>query len=191
VKLHFANVHGRATDHQRASVILGVILAGFIAVLCSGGCDSASSSGYTNGTLYSKKYRSVAVPIFKNSSADRAIPMQLEDALVKEIESTTPYKITGEGRADTVLRGTISKVDLSMLSQSLATGLTEEMAMKVTVDFEWLDMKTGKPIISRAGFQSSAVFVASLPNNQPIDLARFAVAEQLARDIVASLQGEW
>lgn len=191
MNLHFANLQGRANTHRPSTVILGIILAGMAAVFCSGGCDSASSSGYTSGALYSKKYRSVAVPIFKNSSADRAIPMQLEDALVKEIESTTPYKITGEGRADTVLRGTISKVDLSMLSQSLATGLTEEMAMKVTVDFEWFDMKTGKPIISRAGFQSSAVFVASLPNNQPIDLARFAVAEQLARDIVASLQGEW
>lgn len=191
MNLHFANLQGQANTHRPSTVILGIILAGITALFCSGGCDSASSSGYASGALYSKKYRSVAVPIFKNSSADRAIPMQLEDALVKEIESTTPYKITGEGRADTVLRGTISKVDLSMLSQSLATGLTEEMAMKVTVDFEWFDMKTGKPIISRAGFQSSAVFVASLPNNQPIDLARFAVAEQLARDIVASLQGEW
>lgn len=145
MKLSFANFHCQATAHQRAAAILVVILACFTAVLFSVGCDSASSSGYTSGALYSKKYRSVAVPIFKNSSADRAIPMQLEDALVKEIESTTPYKITGEGRADTVLRGTISKVDLSMLSQSLATGLTEEMAMKVTVDFEWFDMKTGNP----------------------------------------------
>lgn len=189
--LTFANFHCRAMAHKRVAAKLVVIWACFTAVLFNVGCDSASSGGYTSGVLYSKKYRSVAVPIFKNSSADRAIPMQLEDALVKEIESTTPYKITGEGRADTVLRGTISNVELSMLSQSLATGLTEEMAMKVTVDFEWIDMKTGKPIISRAGFQSSAVFVASLPNNQPIDLARFAVAEQLARDIVASLQGEW
>ncbi|MSQ89840.1 MAG: hypothetical protein EXS01_00380 [Phycisphaerales bacterium] len=155
------------------------------------GCASDSSDGYRSGALYSTKYRSVAIPIFKNSSQDRAIPFQLADALVKEVESTTPFKITGEGRADTVLRGTISRVDLQMLSQSVATGLTEEMAIKVTVDYEWIDMRTGKPIISRSGMQSSAIFVASLPNNQPIDLGRFAVAQQLARDIVASLQGDW
>jgi hypothetical protein len=80
---------------------------------------------------------------------------------------------------------------MNMVSQSLGTGLPEEMAFGVTVDFEWLDMKTGKPIVSRAGFKSTAVFVASLPNKQPIDLARFAVAQQMARDIVASLQGDW
>lgn len=179
-----------ARVHRQSAMTLLFVLAVLAALLSSIGC-APDSSGYTNGALYSKKYHSVAVPIFKNSSTDRAISFQLADALVKEIESATPYKVSSEARADTVLRGTISKVDLSMLSQSLGTRLTEEMAIKVTVDFEWLDMKSGKPIISRGGFQSSAVFVASLPNNQPIDLARFAVAQQLARDIVASLQGEW
>ncbi len=166
-----------------------LLLAGalLLAVIQSG----CSTSDYTSGGLYSRKYRTVALPIFKNSSQDRAVPFQLADALVKEVESMTPYKVTSEGRADTVLRGTITRVDLQNLSQSLATGLTEEMAFKVTVDFEWIDMRTGKPIISRTGFQSSAVFVASLPNNQPIDLGRFAVAQQMARDIVANLQGEW
>jgi len=170
--------------------MLVLMLAGF-ALSLQIGCASESIAGYTSGALYSTKYRSVAVPIFKNSSTDRAIVFQLEDALVKEIESATPYKVSSEARADTVLRGTVSKVDLQMLSQSLGTGLTEEMAFKVTIEFEWIDMRTGKPIVSRGGFQSSSVFVASLPNNQPIDLARFAVAQQLARDIVASLQGEW
>lgn len=155
------------------------------------GCSADSTSSYSNGALYSKKYRTIALPIFKNSSQDRAVSFQLADALVKEVESTTPYKVTSEGRADTVLRGTITRVDLQNLSQSLATGLTEEMAFKVTVDFEWMDMRTGKPIVSRSGFQSSAVFVASLPNKQPIDLGRFAVTHQMARDIVANLQGEW
>ena len=155
------------------------------------GCASDASSGYAGGALYSKKYRTVAVPIFKNSSSDRAISFQLADALVKEFESTTPYKVTGEGTADTVLRGTISSVQLRMLSQSIATGLTEEMAIEATVEYEWIDTRTGKPLLSRSGFRSSAVFVASLPNNQPIDLGRFALTQQLARDIVASLQGEW
>ncbi len=163
-------------------------------LLCAtalGGCDTGSSSGYATGELYSSKYHSVAVPIFENQSQDRGISFQLTDATIKEIESATPYKVVPEARADTVLRATVKSVTLNMLSQSLATGLTEEMAIRVTVDFEWFDMRTGKPIVARQGFQGSAVFVASLPNNQPIDLGRFAVSQQLARDIVANLQGEW
>jgi hypothetical protein len=178
----------RTSIHLPAALLTLVV---FTLLIPMAACTSNPSQGYASGAMYSSKFRSVAVPLFKNSGTDRAVQFQLGDALVKEFEQMTPYKVTSEGRADTVLRGTITAVTMNMVSQSLGTGLPEEMAFGVTVDFEWLDMKTGKPIVSRAGFKSTAVFVASLPNNQPIDLARFAVAQQMARDIVASLQGDW
>jgi hypothetical protein len=178
----------RTSIHRLAALLTLVV---FTLLMPMAACTSNPSQGYASGAMYSSKFRSVAVPLFKNNGTDRAVQFQLGDALVKEFEQMTPYKVTSEGRADTVLRGTITAVTMNMVSQSLGTGLPEEMAFGVTVDFEWLDMKTGKPIVSRAGFKSTAVFVASLPNNQPIDLARFAVAQQMARDIVASLQGDW
>lgn len=174
------------------SIRMSIVAASWAAVLTlTVGCASDPTTGYSSGALYPSKYRSVAVPIFQNSSQDRGISFQLTDATIKEIESSTPYKVVPEGRADTVLRASVKSVTLNTLSQSLATRLTEEMAIRVTVDFEWIDMRTGKPIVARNGFQGSAVFVASLPNNQPIDLGRFAVSQQLARDIVANMQGEW
>ena len=178
----------RTSIHRLAALLTLVV---FTLLMPMAACTSNPSQGYASGAMYSSKFRSVAVPLFKNNGTDRAVQFQLGDALVKEFEQMTPYKVTSEGRAETVLRGTITAVTMNMVSQSLGTGLPEEMAFGVTVDFEWLDMKTGKPIVSRAGFKSTAVFVASLPNNQPIDLARFAVAQQMARDIVASLQGDW
>jgi hypothetical protein len=178
----------RTSIHRPAALLTLVV---FTLLMPMAACTSNPSQGYSSGAMYSSKFRSVAVPLFKNNGTDRAVQFQLGDALVKEFEQMTPYKVTSEGRADTVLRGTIRAVTMNMVSQSLGTGLPEEMAFGVTVDFEWLDMKTGKPIVSRAGFKSTAVFVASLPNKQPIDLARFAVAQQMARDIVASLQGDW
>ena len=178
----------RTSIHRPAALLTLVV---FTLLMPMAACTSNPSQGYASGAMYSSKFRSVAVPLFKNNGTDRAVQFQLGDALVNEFEQMTPYKVTSEGRADTVLRGTITAVTMNMVSQSLGTGLPEEMAFGVTVDFEWLDMKTGKPIVSRAGFKSTAVFVASLPNNQPIDLARFAVAQQMARDIVASLQGDW
>ena len=64
-------------------------------------------------------------------------------------------------------------------------------ALNVTVDYEWIDQRTGKPLVQRNGFRESAVFVASLPIQQPIDLARFQVVEQLATAIVDSMQADW
>jgi hypothetical protein len=99
--------------------------------------------------------------------------------------------VASEGKADTVLRATIRTVDLQQISKSRGTGLSEEMALNVTVDYEWIDQRTGKPLVQRNGFRESAVFVASLPIQQPIDLARFQVVEQLASAIVDSMQADW
>ncbi|MSR18728.1 MAG: hypothetical protein EXS00_06125 [Phycisphaerales bacterium] len=152
---------------------------------------ASNETGYALGNTFSDKYRSVSVPIFKSDAFDRKVAPQLADALVKAIESQSPFKVTREATADTVLRGTITAVQLQQLSKSVATGLSEEMAFTVTIDYDWVDMRTGKPIVTRRGLKESAVFVASRPNNEPIDLGRFQVVDMLAQSIVGSMQGEW
>jgi hypothetical protein len=162
-----------------------------ILAIAVAGCAGDPGTGYASGALYSTKYRSVALPIFDNSTYDRPISNYVSEALLKEIQMSTPYGVTAEGRADTVLRGKVTAVRLQTMSQSVATGLPEEMSYTVTVDYDWVDMRTGTPIVSRKGYQVSAVFVASNTNTEPIDLGRFEAADMLARDIVASMQGDW
>ncbi|MBM4110230.1 MAG: hypothetical protein FJ254_02580 [Phycisphaerae bacterium] len=152
-------------------------------------CDGAPK--YESGQRYDKGIRTVAVPVVKNATFDRKIAPELTDALVKVIESGTHFRVASEGRSDTVLHATIRTIDLQQLSKSRGTALTEEMALNVTVDYEWIDQRTGKPLVQRNGFRESAVFVASLPIQQPIDLARFQVVEQLATAIVDSMQADW
>jgi len=103
----------------------------------------------------------------------------------------SPYAIMGEGSADTVLRGKVTKVDIKQISQSLGTGLSEEVGYTVTMDWEWVDMRTGKAIVARNGFASSGVVVASRPQAEPLDLARYGAVQRLADDIVANMQADW
>jgi len=152
---------------------------------CSG------AKGFKAGTLHPTKYRSIAVPIFQNSTYDRQVGYQLTEALQKRLQQSSPYAIVGEGTADTVLRGKVTAVNLRQISQSLGTGLTEELGCTVTVDWEWIDMRTGKPIIARNGFASSGTVVASRPQAEPLDLARYQAVQSLADDIVANLQADW
>lgn len=152
-------------------------------------CDGAPT--YESGRRFDQGIRTVAIPVPKNATFDRKVAPELTDALVKAIESGTHFRVASEGRADTVLRATVTAIDLQQLSKSRGTALTEEMALNVTVSYEWIDQRTGKPIVQRTGFRESAVFVASLPIQQPIDLARFKVVEQLASAIVDSMQAEW
>jgi len=155
------------------------------------GCAKDPSDGWSMQSAHPQGYRTVAVGIFENRTYERDISRNLTDAIVKEIQQSTPYRVTSPAKADTVLRGSIRHVKLRELSKSLATGLSEEMVMQVTVDYEWVDMRTGKPIVSRQGFSGSGTFISSLPQTEPIDLGGFNAVQQMAADIVASMQADW
>ena len=116
---------------------------------------------------------------------------ELTDALIKEIESRTPYKVVPESRADTILLGQVVSVDLDELSRSGETGLSEEVIVSVTIDFQWKDLRNGRVLVERASFSGTGLFVASRPSAEPIELGRFAAVQQLAKDVVSELRADW
>jgi len=154
-------------------------------------CASDPTVGYSSKSLYATQFKSIAVPIFENKSMAREMEFMLTEALIKEIESRTPYQILDERQADTILDGTIQTVDIRTISQSATTGLDNEVMITVTVEFEWLNLQSGGRIVGRRNFSSSALFVPSQPSSEPIEIGQFAVVEQLAEDIVDQMQSTW
>jgi len=170
--------------------VAGAALAAFL-LIALGGCASDPTKGYATVSPYPTKYQSVAAPIFRNQSYMRGFELDLADALVKEIESSTPYKVRSEASADTVLRGTLTSIDLVELSKDPSTGLANEMMVRVRADFEWVDLRTGERIVAKQGVESAALFVPSYPAREPLELGRFAAVQQLARDLVGAMQSKW
>lgn len=154
-------------------------------------CASDPTVGYSSTSLYPTQFRSVAVPIFQNSTTAREMEFKLTDALIKEIESRTPYYVLGEQYADTLLTGTIRSVDLRTISQSRTTGLDNEVMITVIIDFEWLNLQSGGRIVGRKNFSCSSLFVPSQPSGEPIEMGQFAVVQQLSQDIVDQMQSSW
>jgi hypothetical protein len=169
--------------------------AGALAILSSGalsgGCASTPAQGYAATSPFPAKYRSVALPIFRNQSYIRNFETDLAHALVTEVERSTPYKVMSEVAADTILRGTITSIDLVELSKDPTTGLANEMMVRMRVDFEWVDLRSGERIVAREGVESTALFVPSYPAREPMELGRFAAVESLARDLVGAMQSNW
>ena len=157
----------------------------------SGGCASTPAQGYAATSPFPAKYRSVALPIFRNQSYMRNFETDLAHALVTEVERSTPYKVMSEVAADTILRGTITSIDLVELSKDPTTGLANEMMVRMRVDFEWVDLRSGERIVAREGVESTALFVPSYPAREPMELGRFAAVESLARDLVGAMQSNW
>ncbi len=180
--------HCRAAN--RWSKFAGALAAG-LAALSLASCASTPSEGYAATSPYPTNYRSVALPVFRNDSLMRGFERDLADALVKQVEQSTPYKVRSEAAADTALRGTITAVDLVQLSKDPGTGLANEMMVRMRIDFEWTDLRTGERIVAKSGVESSALFVPSYPAREPLELGRFVAVEQLARDLVAAMQSSW
>ena len=179
----------RLSKYSIANVMTLITLA--CATIVFANTLGCSSKGMKGGSVLPTKYRSISVPIFDNATPDREMGFQLTEALQKRLQQTTTYTVTHDGRADTILRGKVVSVKLSQLSQSVATGLSEEVAYTVTLDWDWVDVRTGKSITARKGFAASGVVVTSRSQAEPLDLARFEVTQRLADDIVANLQSDW
>jgi hypothetical protein len=182
-------VRPRARGALWATAASGLVLCAALGQ--ASGCASDPARGYVAASAFPADISSVAVPIFENETFHREVEFELADALVKEIERRTPYKVTAAARADSILVGTIRSVELRPLSRSRQTGLGEEVLLSVTVDFRWSDRRTDAVLAERRSFTAQGLFVPSRPSREPIEVGSFSAAEQLARDIVDAMQSRW
>ena len=81
-----------------------------------------SGCGYSTKSLYNKNYHTVAVPIFENKTFRREWEFRLTEAIAKNIEYRTPYKVAKQDKADTVLTGEVSSTCLLGMSPGKADG---------------------------------------------------------------------
>ncbi|MDP6891100.1 MAG: LPS assembly lipoprotein LptE, partial [Phycisphaerales bacterium] len=87
------------------------------------GCQTDPSKGWVIGTTYNTNIKTIAIPVVQNDTFDREVGYLLTNALIREVETRTPWRVTGETVADTLLDVTITDVKLKALSQSRLTSL--------------------------------------------------------------------
>ncbi len=167
---------GRPSAIGRILGIMAIASAG----LALTGC------GYTGQSLYPSGIHTVAVPIWKNDTFRHQMGFHLTEAIDKNIESRTPYRLASLKHADSVLRGTIVQVQETLLSNSFETNLPQETQVTVVVDFTWKDLRTGKILSERKKFARSANTIPQI--GQQLSDAEQTAMEKLARAIVAQMQ---
>jgi hypothetical protein len=172
----------------RLPVLVGVLTM-FQMVVSS--CASDPTQGYSFSPTYPKSIKTVSIPVFENYTFNPGLENQLTEAVIKEVQRSTGIKVTTAEIADSRLKGVITKVQLRRLNVEHLTGLVQEEAVQITVNFEWKDNHTGKTLVARDGFATSDTFVASRPVNETLEVGQEAAIQRLARDIVAELRSGW
>lgn len=146
---------------------------------------------YQHKPLYDTQYKTVAVPIFENATFYRGVEFDLTEALIKEIETRTPYKVVDRGHADTIILGNITLIEQSLVSRRAQIGVVQELEVQMLVDFEWKDLFNGQTIVDRKGFEAVGDYIPTSPINETPDIGLHTASENMARDIVDAMRSDW
>lgn len=177
---------------SRAARLMSLACVGLAGL--SGGCASDPGEGYSFASTFDESVRTISVPIFQNDTFNVGVETELTEAIIAELRRTTPWAVTPErpgGGGDTTLTGVVREVELVRLSTNRDSGLVEEQIVRVEVDFDWRDNRTGDLRLSRRRFAAGGAFVPARPTGERIDVGRREAVQQLARDIVAELRASW
>jgi len=164
------------------------VLAALASVLLHG-CVGAS--GYSFASRHDTEVRTVHVPIFENRTQHEGLETLLTEAIIKRIQRATPWRVTGAAQADTVLSGAIVSSGFRQLSRTRGTGLSQEVAYQLSVDFDWTDSMSGRPLQQRRGFSALSTFFPDRRVGERRAVGEQLASEELAAAIVDELQARW
>ncbi|MFN7333603.1 MAG: LPS assembly lipoprotein LptE, partial [bacterium] len=99
-------------------------------------------AGYRIGTrsLYRNDIRTVHIPIIKSDSFRPELGVQLTEALQKEVERRTPYKIGEFATADSIMNCRLTSENKQVVGE---TGTDESRLLRSTmaVEVSWVDRR--------------------------------------------------
>jgi len=156
----------------------------------------AGCRGYIVGSAYSPDIRTVYVPIFKSDSFRRGVEFQLTEAVQKEIQNRTPFRIAKSPEADTILTGKIIRIRKSVLGE---TGQDDprQLQLQLAVEVTWEDRRSGRILseqripITPGSVQlfSQADFAPEI--GQSLATAKQQAVDTMARQIVDMMETPW
>jgi hypothetical protein len=177
---------------NRRSSLPRLLLLGFAAALASG------CAGYQIGarSLYRPDVRTVHVPIFESESLRRNLGERLTEAVVKRIESESPYKVVPACNADSVLSGRILSEQKRVAAEN-ANDAPRDLTTDLWVEVSWVDHRGEllaqpaniplPPLILHLGQNASFVPEAG----QSLATAQQETIERLAKQIVQQMETPW
>jgi hypothetical protein len=168
-------------------------LAAATAALLLGGCAAYQ---FGNQSLYPADVQTVYVPVMESVSFRRGLGERLTEAVVKEIELRTPFKVVNDSHADSELRGHIVSEGKSVLVPGL-TGDARDIQTRLKVEVSWVDRR-GRALRDSAAvpLPSEVTDVEGTGNLVPEVGQSVATAQQkaicrVAQQIVGLMEKPW
>lgn len=161
-------------------------------------CFAVGCASYQvgSGTLYAPDITTVYVPMIESASYRRDLGERLTEAVIKEIELTTPFKVVGTPDADSILSARLVS-DTKRVILENQNDDPRALEMAVNVEITWLNRRRqplGAP--QRIGLPRELLTIANNSTLVPEAGQSVATAEQqaiqrLAQQIVSTMEEPW
>ncbi len=175
---------------------LAAALAAALLPALLAGCLGLSNYQFGARTMFPPGVETVYVPVFECKSYRRELGVELTEAVIKEIERRTPFKVVPSTSADTILTGTITTETKHLLFESL-TGDPREMEVSLAVKVSWTYQRGGEvQAIPPVPVPEAVVNVSAANGVVPevghsIATSHQAAIKRLAEQIVSLMEKPW
>jgi hypothetical protein len=163
-----------------------------VLALASVGC-----AGYNVGAPFSPEIQSVYVPVFNSGSTRRFLEYQLTEAVQKQIQQRTPYRLLKEeSGADTKLSGKLIDLRKTALGQTENSD-ARELQVNLAIEVTWEDLRSGRILTQqRVPLTPEMLQLATQAEFAPEVGQSLATADQtaidrMAREIVNMMEMGW
>ncbi len=172
-----------------ARLTISIALCGLVVAFA--GCNGDPMLGYSLDTMYRDDVSSVYVPMFIRGSDvyRQGEEYRLTEAVIKQIQADTPYRISDRDRADTLLTGELVSITRTVLATNRDTGNPIEQEIIVRVAFTWTNLDTGEVLADVRGLDVAMTYAPDL--NEDFFQGSQDVYERAARRIVEYMETPW
>lgn len=189
------------TKRSAGSPIVGpglplAVRHGFVVALACGLLTGCAGYRVGNQSLYRPDIRTVYVPMIQSDSFRRNLGERLTEAVVREIELNTPYKVVDSPNADSILQCRLHD-DRKRTLVETRTDEPRNLEWATSVSVTWAD-RQGQALMQRSQFPLPGTTISVgqetsfVPEaGQSIATGQQEAIERLARQIRGSMQVWW
>ena len=143
--------------------------------------------------LFDPNIRTVYVPTFQSDSFRRNLGEWLTEAVVKELETRSPYKVVHTSDADSVLYGRLIADTKQTISEDRNDN-PRDIGTDLVFEMRWVD-RAGQTVLRNSSIPVDVSLVSSahfIPEGgQSMTTAQQRMIRSLARQVVSQMEAGW
>lgn len=163
-----------------------LLLTAALALVCHVGC-AAYQMG--NQVLFRNDLHTIHIPVFESESFRPFLGERLTEAVIREVETRTPYKVVPLARAESILSGSIESDRKRVVIESRNDD-ARSLQYGLVVNAQWVD-RYGQTLMLNPSIRIEQQKEFVPEGGQSITTAQQKIINRIAREIVSQMELPW